>query len=112
VGPGQFELRVPISAHSTYVRTLAEQGGFGLVLIAALFLTTLVFAGNNAVRGRDTYGIGSAALLGAWVGLLVNSFVVDTLHWRHLWFVAALIWVGAMRRVSELPAPRRGPAAS
>jgi hypothetical protein len=112
VGPGQFELRVPISAHSTYVRTLAEQGGFGLVLIAALFLTTLVFAGSNAVRGRDTYGIGSAALLGAWVGLLVNSFVVDTLHWRHLWFVAALIWVGAMRRVSELPAPRRGPAAS
>jgi O-antigen ligase len=111
VGPGQFELRVPISAHSTYVRTLAEQGVLGLVLIAALFLTTLVFAGNNAVRGRDTYGIGSAALLGAWVGILVNSFVVDTLHWRHLWFVAALIWVGAMRRVSELPAPQRGPAA-
>jgi len=111
VGPGQFELRVPISAHSTYVRTLAEQGMLGLVLIAALLLTTLVFAGNNAVGGRDTYGIGSAALLGAWVGILVNSFVVDTLHWRHLWFVAALIWVGAMRRVSELPAPRRGPAA-
>jgi len=111
VGPGQFEFRVPISAHSTYIRTLAEQGLLGLVLIAALFLTTLVFAGHNAVRGRDTYGIGSAALLGAWVGLLVNSFVVDTLHWRHLWFVAALIWVGAMRRVSELPAPQRGPAA-
>jgi len=111
VGPGQFESRVPISAHSTYVRTLAEQGVLGLALIAALFLTTLVFAGNNAVRGRDTYGIGSAALLGAWVGLLVNSFVVDTLHWRHLWFVAALIWIGAMRRVSELPAPQREPAA-
>jgi O-antigen ligase len=111
VGPGQFELRVPISAHSAYVRTLAEQGMLGLVLIAALFLTTLVFAGNNAVSGRDTYGIGSAALLGAWVGLLVNSFVVDTLHWRHLWFVAALIWVGAMRPLSELPAPQRGPAA-
>ena len=110
VGPGQFELRVPISAHSAYVRTLAEQGMLGLVLIAALFLTTLVFAASNAVRGRDTHGIGSAALLGAWVGLLVNSFVVDTLHWRHLWFVAALIWIGAMRRVSELPAPPREPA--
>lgn len=112
IGPGQFEVRVPISAHSTYVRTLAEQGLLGLVLIAALFLTTLVFAGANAIRGRDTYGIGSAALLAAWLGLLVNSFVVDTLHWRHLWFVAALIWVGAMRRVSELPAPQRGQAAS
>jgi hypothetical protein len=28
---------------------------------------------------------------------VANSFVVDTLHWRHLWFVAALVWVGAMR---------------
>ena len=111
IGPGQFERRVPIATHSAYVRTLAEQGVLGMVLISALFLTTLVFAGHNAVLGRDTYGIGSAALLGAWVGLLVNSFVVDTLHWRHLWFVAALIWVGAMRQVSELPAPRRAAAA-
>lgn len=106
IGPGQFDVRLPISAHSTYVRTLTEQGLIGLVLIAALFLTTLIFAGHNAVLGRDSYGIGSAALLGAWVGLLVNSFVVDTLHWRHLWFVAALIWVGAMRPMGELPAPR------
>lgn len=111
IGPGQFELRAPISAHSTYVRTLAEQGILGLAVIAALFLATLVFAGSNAIAGRDTFGIGSAALLGAWVGLLVNSFVVDTLHWRHLWFVAALIWVGTMRRVSSPADPRRAQAA-
>jgi hypothetical protein len=36
-------------------------------------------------------------LLGAWCGLLANSAFVDTLHWRHLWFVAALIWVAATR---------------
>ena len=34
----------------------------------------------------------------AWVGLLANSLFVDTLHWRHLWLVAALIWAGWMRR--------------
>jgi hypothetical protein len=50
------------------------------------------------VVGRDTYGIGSAALLGAWCGLIFNSVVVDTLHWRHLWVVAALIWASAARR--------------
>jgi hypothetical protein len=27
----------------------------------------------------------------------VNSLFVDTLHWRHLWFVAALIWAGSYR---------------
>ena len=59
---------------------------------------TLGAALGNAVAGRDTYGIGSAALFGAWCGLLVNSFVIDTLHWRHLWVVAALIWAGWARR--------------
>ncbi|HWL33696.1 MAG TPA: O-antigen ligase family protein [Gaiellaceae bacterium] len=97
-GPGQFEQIAPISAHSTYVRVLAEQGLAGLVTLAALLIFTLGAAVRNALLGRDTYGIGSAALLGAWCGILANSFFVDTLHWRHLWLVAALIWAGSMRR--------------
>ena len=106
IGPGQFEVVVPISTHSTYVRALAEQGVLGMIVIIALFLATFLFAARNAVLGRDSYGIGSAALLAAWVGLMINSFVVDTLHWRHLWFVAALIWVGAMRPRTEWAALR------
>jgi O-antigen ligase len=98
IGPGQFEERSPISAHSTYVRVFAEQGLLGFMTIAALLLATLIFALRNAALGRDSYGIGSASLLGAWCGILANSFVVDTLHWRHLWVVAALIWVGAKKR--------------
>jgi O-antigen ligase len=97
-GPGQFEQIAPISAHSTYVRVLAEQGLAGLFTLAVLLIFTLGAAFRNALLGRDTYGIGSAALLGAWCGILANSFFVDTLHWRHLWLVAALIWAGSMRQ--------------
>jgi O-antigen ligase len=97
VGPGQFNAYFPVATHSTFVRVFAEQGPFGLLVWIALLLATLVLALRNAVIGRDTYGIGSAALLGAWCGLIFNSTVVDTLHWRHLWVVAALIWAGAMR---------------
>jgi O-antigen ligase len=103
VGPGQFESYVPVSAHSTYVRTLAEQGVLGVVSIFGLIVVTLVLAGRNAVLGRDTYGLGSAALLGAWCGLVANSAFVDTLHWRHFWLVAALIWAGSMQpRLGDL----------
>jgi O-antigen ligase len=102
VGPGQFEELASISAHSTYVRALAEQGLPGLLAVSALMIFTLGAALANAVAGRGTHGIGSAALLGAWCGLLVNSFVIDTLHWRHLWVVAALIWAGwASRQARE-----------
>ena len=96
VGPGQFELLAPISAHSTYVRALAEEGVVGLVLLSALMLATLGAASRNVLRGRSTCGLSSTALLAAWCGLLVNSVFVDTLHWRHLWILAGLIWAGSM----------------
>jgi hypothetical protein len=95
IGPGQFEVLTPVVSHNTYVRTLGEQGVLGLFTFVTLMFATLVVAGRNAVAGRDTYGIGSAPLLGAWTGLAVESFFVDTLHWRHLWVVAGLIWAGS-----------------
>jgi O-antigen ligase len=98
IGPGQFEAVSELSAHSTYIRALAEEGVVGALLIFTLMLLTLGFAARNVALGVDTYGIGSAALLAAWCGLLVNSSFVDTLHWRHLWLVAALIWAGTAFR--------------
>jgi len=100
VGPGQFDVISPVSSHSLYVRSLSEQGVLGLLAIIALVVGTLAFAAANVLHGRDTYGISAAALLAAWCGLAVNSFFVDTLHWRVLWLIAALIWAGAMRRRS------------
>lgn len=97
VGPGQFELVEPISAHSTYVRALAEEGVLGFIALVALLYGTLLAALRNAVRGWDTHGLGSTALLAAWCGILANSVFVDTLHWRHLWLVAALVWVASRR---------------
>lgn len=94
IGPGQFELVSPLSAHSTYVRAVAEEGVLGAVALLGVMLGTLLLAARNAAIGRDTYGIGSAPLLAAWCGMLANSVVVDTLHWRHLWLLAGLIWAG------------------
>ncbi len=96
VGPGQFQFHHPVETHSTYIRVLAEQGPLGLAMWASLCLVTLGLAIANAFAGRSAGGIGSASLLGAWCGLLVNSVVVDTLHWRHLWVVAGLIWAASM----------------
>lgn len=98
IGPGQFERHAHISTHSMYARALAEEGVPGLLSLLALMLGTLYWAGRNAILGRDTCGIGSAALLGSWVGALLNGLFVDTLHWRHLWLLAALIWAGSARR--------------
>jgi O-antigen ligase len=105
IGPGQFERTVGIASHNTYVRVLAEQGVLGLFVMLGLLLTTLGLAARNVVVGRDTFGIGSIFLLAAWCGILANGAFVDTLHWRHAWVVAGLIWAGALRP-SAARAPR------
>jgi len=107
IGPGQFESYSPVAAQSTFVRVFSEQGPVALLLWVAMLLVTLVLAVRNVAAGRDTYGIGSAALLGAWCGLILNSTVVDTLHWRHMWVVAALIWASTARDAATRPAPAR-----
>ena len=100
-GPGQFEAIAGISAHSTYARAVGEQGFPGVLVLVALLGFTLGAAVRNAARGRDTHGIGSAALVAAWCGLLANSAFIDTLHWRHMWILAGLIWAGAMRSAAR-----------
>jgi hypothetical protein len=94
-GPGQTEQGLALATHSIYGRSAYEQGVLGLVLISTLMIATLAFAWGLARRDVDVNGVGSAALLGSWLGLVASGFFIDTLHWRHLWFVAALIWVGA-----------------
>ena len=95
IGPGQVEAEGAVSSHSIYVRVLAEQGVPGLLALVGLLGGTLLLAVANALAGRHAMGVGSAALLAAWCGLLANSAFVDTLHWRHLWLVAALVWIAA-----------------
>ncbi|MDX6565362.1 MAG: hypothetical protein QOE10_1024 [Gaiellales bacterium] len=100
-GPGQAPLELVQSAHSVYVETVFESGVIGIALLIALFAATLLCALDMCFRDGDVHGIGSAALLGIWAGHLLNSGVVDTLHWRHAWIVAALIWLGSVTRMKS-----------
>jgi hypothetical protein len=100
-GPGQAPLELVQSAHSVYVETIFESGVIGIALLIALFAATLLCALDMAFRDGDVHGVGGAALLGIWAGHLLNSGVVDTLHWRHAWIVAALIWLGAVTRMKS-----------
>jgi O-antigen ligase len=107
-GPGQADVNLAYSTHSIYARMAYEQGFVGLALMIVIFLATLVAAIRLVARDGDIEGLGSAALLAAWVGLMANSFFIDTLHWRHLWIFAGLIWFGFMtvhRKAAETSGP-------
>jgi hypothetical protein len=96
-GPGQVEVNLPLASHSLYARVAYEQGVPGLVTMIGLFGMTLVIALALAFRSSRV-GVGGAALAGTWCGVLANSFFIDTLHWRHVWLFAGLIWANLALR--------------
>jgi hypothetical protein len=93
IGPGQVELAFDYATHSLYVRILTENGVFGL-------LALLTFIGGTAwrcvtviQRAEDPwYRELNLVVLATIAGHMVNSFVIDTVHWRHIWFIYALPW--------------------
>lgn len=93
IGPGQAEPVFHYSTHSLYLRTLSENGFFGFVTFMALLALTLVRAVNMAASAADERWRTYFTVLGACIaGLLVNSLVIDTLHWRHFFMLLGLVW--------------------
>lgn len=88
IGPGEVELTFNYATHSSYARVAAEYGAPGLLLLICFLVLSVLLAYRNARSGSVLHLIALAAL----VGLLINSAVVDTIHWRHFWVVLALCW--------------------
>lgn len=105
IGPGQAEIMFGYATHSMYMRVMSENGVIALISL-------LVFIGATAARAlqvaRQTESPWlrniSLVVFASIIGHLANSVVIDTVHWRHIWFIYALPWVpfriaGYSRRV-------------
>jgi O-Antigen ligase len=93
IGPGQSEGTFTYATHSSYVRVLGENGLLGLFCFVSFLIATLVQAmaqvGRAQTRQWRSIYLAAAACI---CGHLINSGVVDTVHWRHFWFLLALPW--------------------
>jgi hypothetical protein len=103
VGPGTWDY-----AHSLYVRTFAEHGVLGLASILALIGALVMSTFRRALdEVSKPYGLSAKVVLACLVGLAVNSFVIDTIHWRYLWLILALAWVVCTHPGPDLPSELR-----
>lgn len=99
VGPGVWD-----HAHSLYARTLAEHGAFGLASLLLFMLILSISTFRQAwEETQKPYGLSAKVVMACLVGLLLNSGVIDTIHWRHFWFTFALAWVVSTPEGSVLP---------
>lgn len=92
VGTGNYQNFSNIEAHQTFLRLLGEKGLLGLIS-AMVFVFPLL----QALKRQQKF---LAAIL---VGIYINSFFVDTLHWRFVWVLFALAMNGKpMKKESEI----------
>jgi hypothetical protein len=89
VGPGRAPQELGLNTHSLYVNVAFEYGVLGGVSFYLFLLTTIWIALSGVLR-RGPYAMLYATFLAILMGILVNSLVIDTLHWRHLFLFLAL----------------------
>jgi O-Antigen ligase len=114
IGAGQSEMdyNQGKAPHNLFLHTLVEAGWLGGLAFYAFVALTLWVGGRllfvpSAIQGE--YQVAYACL----VGLLVQSLFVDTTHWRHFYFLLALLWgpvqfLRIQRRVAPLARDAHG----
>lgn len=94
LGIGALEfarLHHPEDVHQVYLNMYLNTGWFGGTIYLLLVLTTIALGLRLVIRDRGSDGVG-IVVLAAFLGMVVEGFVVDTDHWRHFYLIMAIIW--------------------
>jgi O-antigen ligase len=90
IGPGLSEQALAYAAHSLYVRLFLENGWIGGLSFLAFLVLTFWRSMSFVLRGQaEPRALVVFACLG---GLLLNSVVIDSIHWRHFWLLLGMAW--------------------
>jgi O-antigen ligase len=87
IGPGEWTSdRFGLATHNVYLRVVAENGWLGLCAFLIFCAGAIGSAIRSACRGGPV-AVTQAAIAGVLIANLLESVIIDSLHWRHL-FVA------------------------
>lgn len=87
IGPGEWTReRFGLATHNVYLRVVVENGWLGLASFLLFCVGAIASSVRSAFRGGPT-AVTQAAIAGILIANLLESFIIDSLHWRHL-FVA------------------------
>lgn len=108
IGPNRTIREFGRAPHNVYLKITSENGWIaGLAFVAFLGLT--LWTGLLFALRPGPLDTSFAAAYASTVGIVAESVIIDTLHWRHYFVLLAFVW-GAMM-AAELRASRtRQPA--
>ena len=99
IGPGQAEAafdavgsRHTGATHSLYIRIFSETGFLGFLSFFAILAVTVRKSFWLCFSGIEKYRSLHCAFIASLGAMLANSFVIDSIHWRHFFVQLGLIW--------------------
>lgn len=105
-GPGQSEYVFQYSPHSLYARVFTENGLFGLLSIITLLVASAYRAFKSYWQSTGEYAVIFVIIFSSLIGLIFNSFFIDTLHWRHFWLVLSLAYFPLIKKKEKICASK------
>ena len=92
--------------HNVYLTMFQYSGWIGGFLFIASMLTTFTVGLIKAMHPSDLQGA-LAVSVAALAGLIVESLIIDSDHWRHFYIVLGLIWGLSDTVPTQIPSARR-----
>ena len=91
VGPGRSAAVLGIPPHNLYLHVFVEAGWIGglaffLFLFLSFYRSLALFRWQSPLRS-DFF-----VIFASLSGLLLQSFFIDSTHWRHFWLLLAMNW--------------------
>jgi O-antigen ligase len=77
--------------HNVYLSMFLNAGWLGGLFYIVSVLTTLCLGFRSALQNNRLQGAAVIAVA-SFAGLVFESFVIDSDHWRHFFIMAGLIW--------------------
>lgn len=78
--------------HNIYLQNTLEGGWLAGISLFAFFALTVVRGLQSVRRANADIDINLLVALAALLGVLLQSFFIDSTHWRHLWLLLAIVW--------------------
>ncbi len=113
IGPLQFSKIFPEDPHNSYLNAFMSGGWLSGVTYPTLVLITLAFGLRYSLVATPWQPT-MIAVFSAYTGMMVESLIIDSDHWRHVFLLLGVLWglIAATRafearnRLARRPQPR------
>jgi hypothetical protein len=91
IGPLQFSKIFPEDPHNSYLNAFMSGGWIAGVCYPTLVLLSLAF-GLRYVFVTTPWQSVMIAVYAAYLGMMIESIIIDTDHWRHVFLLLGVLW--------------------